>query len=335
MGRWLAALLLLAAGLAGAAEPVAPREHRRTEDQTFLTYPEWFLVHSPAEYAEFVRENDPGAFPFIGHVRQFWSSYASVYRVTKESYPFNGEYHTMIMVIGVSTTVEYKLRSAYEVVLGRMTEFTRTGGRTPEDDYAARIAQDYVDFIRVQPWYEYDFMAKLRGLWTQVPALGPDMLRKWERRYALTTEWLIKAGYGWLIMKATKASFEQPVPVTAVLVDRLPDVAGKLPDLKVLERRPAGAVLVTVPRYFAFRQYAGELAARGAKFLEIAGNRGVILVTVLAPASWQSGAVLFEQPILTRPGTKRVALIVPVPLLHETLAAAARGEFEVEHVYDY
>ncbi|MSQ54594.1 MAG: hypothetical protein EXR31_04415 [Betaproteobacteria bacterium] len=335
MRGFLLACLLTAAAAAAAQEPVAPKEHRRTEDQTFLTYPEWFLVHSPAEYAAFVKTADPGAFPFVGHVRQFWSSYAAIWRLTRESYPFNGEYHTMIMVIGVSTTVEYALRSAYEVVVGRMSEVTRGRGRTPEDEFGARAAQEYVDFIRVQPWYEFDFVARLRGLWMQAPAFGPDMLRKWERRYALTTEWAIKAAYGWLIMKATKASFDTPAPLTAVLLDRLPAAEAGLPEMKVLERRADGSVLVTVPRYYAFRQYAAGLAARGARFIEIAGNRSVIMVTVLAPEGWQAGAMLFEQPILTRPGIKRVALIVPVPRLHETLAAGARGEYEVEHVYDY
>ena len=35
-----------------AATPV---EDRRPPDQTFLTYPEWFLVFSPAEYAAHTR----------------------------------------------------------------------------------------------------------------------------------------------------------------------------------------------------------------------------------------------------------------------------------------
>ena len=42
----LVALLALAAGLAPAAGPVTPEAERRGEDQTFLTYPEWFLVYS-------------------------------------------------------------------------------------------------------------------------------------------------------------------------------------------------------------------------------------------------------------------------------------------------
>ena len=88
--RRTALLLCAAAALAGlapqpprAAEDAgaiaAPPEHRRPPDQTFLTFPEWFLVFSPAEYAAYVREHTPTRFPFLGHVRQFWQSYGAAY----------------------------------------------------------------------------------------------------------------------------------------------------------------------------------------------------------------------------------------------------------------
>ena len=47
----------------GRAGPVAPEEHRRTPDQTFLTFPEWFLVHSPAEYAAYLAGEGPVPSP--------------------------------------------------------------------------------------------------------------------------------------------------------------------------------------------------------------------------------------------------------------------------------
>ena len=221
---------------AAAPLSVTPKEHQRGADQTFLTYPEWFLVHSPAEYAAFVKYRAPSDFPFLGHVGQFWQSYSAVNDAIKD-YSFNFGYHVMVMVIGTSTTVEYALRSAYETLIGRLTELTQTHGMTEEDRLGARVAQDYVDFIRVNPWYDYDFLDKLARLWTQTGWWGPDLLRKWERKYALTTEYAIKAVYGWLIMKATKASYEAPLLVTAVVVDRLPARIDKeLPELKEIGR---------------------------------------------------------------------------------------------------
>ena len=335
-------LLLLAAslgGLAMAQDPVAALpEHRRGTEQTFLTYPEWFLVHSPAEYAAYVKNHGADGFPFWGHIGQFWGSYSTVTRAASD-YPFNTRYHVMIMVIGTSTTVEYALRSAYETLIGRLSALTSRDTGTAEDRLAAKVAQDYVDFIRVKPWYEFDFTGALRQLWLHTDYAGPNMLRKWERRYALTTEYGIKAGYAWLIKKATRASYDVPLEVTAVLIERPPAGADQaLAQMKVLQRYPDGAVLALAPRYEAFGAQAVALAAAGADFREIAGNRSVILVSALVPQAWlpQPGdRLLFTQPILTRPGEKRIALVVPVAALSASLRRLAAPGLHLEHVYDY
>jgi hypothetical protein len=318
IGAVLLLITLLAHSFARAQAPVTPAQYRRGAEQTFLTYPEWFLVFSPAEYADFVRGHDPSDFPFLGHIGEFWQGYAAVYRATRGRYPMNWGYHVMIMVIGTSTTVEYGVRSAYETLIGRLTSLTRTHGPTEEDRYAARAAQQYVDFIRVDPWYKFDFAGTLTGLWKYTSLWGPDPLRKWERKYALTTEYAVKAGYGWLIGKLTAEAYEPPAPVTAVLLDRLPvaDV-NVVPAMTVLSRRPDGTVLATLPRYQDFTGGAIALSVRGIGFKEIAGNQGPILVSVIAPDSWSLdpalGHVLVTQPIITQPGFKRVVLTTPVP----------------------
>jgi hypothetical protein len=342
LGAALAALALLRPSLTTAAQPVTPPEHRRGPEQTFLTFPEWFLVHSPAEYAAFVKVHPPSEFPFFAHIRQFWTSYGAVTEATSHGYSLNFGYHVMIVVIGTSTTVEYALRSGYENLVGRLSELTATHGMTEEDRYGARVAQDYVDFIRVRPWYEYDFAARLCGLWAETRPLGPDMLRKWERRYWLTSEYGAKALYGWLIMKATKTAYEDARPDTAVVVDALPPgLEGDLPDLRVLRGFPDGSALITVPRYEAFKVYSATLARRGANFREIAGNgeKASILLTALVPVGWKPGGadetVLFTQPIITRPATQRVALVVPVGSLAVALNRLQMQGHELEHVYDY
>lgn len=334
----LAAVLLAASTAAGPVR--TPAELRRAGDNAFLTFPEWFLVYSPEEYAAFVAERPPSEFPFFGHLRQFWSSYGAVYQATRRDYPLNSEYHAMIVVIGLSTTVEYALRSAYENTLGRAGEATAAYGTTDEDRLAARVAQDYVGFIRDRPWYEFDFVAPLRTLWLDTPAWGTGPLRKWERRYALTSEWLAKAGYAWLLGRGSQAAYGAEETTTAVVLDRLPDgIESELPRLRVLERFPDGAVLVALPRYDDFKDHAAAVARRGAGFVEIAGNRGPILVTARVPSGWAPttpvASVLFRQEILTRPGRQRAAVTVPVAGLAELLRALERDGHALEHVYDY
>src|SRR6201996_3530443 len=50
----------------------------RPEDDTFLTYPEWYIVWSYQEKADFQQNHLPSGFPFFGAVRQYWSSYCCI-----------------------------------------------------------------------------------------------------------------------------------------------------------------------------------------------------------------------------------------------------------------
>ena len=332
----LVALALAASARADTDGPArhglrVPAADARAPAQTYLTYPEWFLVFSPAEYAALLRTDSPSAFPWFAHIGQFWSAYGQVIDATR-SYPFNREYHTMIVVIGSSTTVEYGLEGAYETLVGRLTELTAPPNATPEDRLAAREAQDYVDFIRVRPWYEFDFAARLKALWTETPPGGPHLLRKWERRYLLTSEWGAKAIYGWMIGKATHATFEAPRETTLAVVRDLP------PELAIPGVRRLGAegdmVLLELPRYQGFTGAATTLARHGVRFVEIAGNRGPILVSRVAPTTAPmppSARVLIRQPILSHPGLQRWVFEVPVAKLSGVLSDGG----PVEHVFDY
>lgn len=339
MRKLLLALSLLLACLTSAAEsPIAP-EQRRSVEQTFLTFPEWFLVHSPAEYARYVKQHPAHGFPFLGHVGQIWTSYAAVTEEqVRARYPGNAGYHVMIGVIGSSTTVEYGLRSMYENTLGRISWATASR-LTPEDEFGARVAQDYVDFIRKEPWYLYDFGARLKGLWSDTPLFGPDMLRKLERRYALTTEYLIKAAYAKLIKLGTSAAYEPALMTTQVVADHEPYDLADLPNVKLLRMLDDGRAVLELPRYYDFRLAATKLGLQDVQLKDIAGNSDVILVTVLAgshgTAAPPDSRVLFEQPILTEPGRKRVALVLRVSALSRYLVDAPRQGVEVEHVYDY
>ena len=78
-------------------------------------------------------------------------------------------------VLGASTTVEYGMKGLYEHTVGRLAEATRTGSAlTPEERFAAKVAQDYVDFIRIDPWYLFDFKSRLTQLW-QLPLAGESL----------------------------------------------------------------------------------------------------------------------------------------------------------------
>ena len=312
-------LMLGLSGLTLADDIKTPKEHIRTPDQTYLTFPEWYLVHSPTEYAEYLKDNKPSQFPYFAHIGQFWDSYSAVHNATKDTYPFNGEYHTMITVIGVSTTAEYGVKGAYELTFGRLTEATRTHGQTDEDRIAANEADKYAKFILELPWYEFDYLESLKSLWGDTAFFGPDMIRKLERKYSLTSEYIIKAFYALLIEKASAASFDAPIHQTAVITTE--------------------SDLLLLPRYRPFTYTAQKLAQTGTNFEEIAGNKGKVVLSLWATENWTADVLnattLFSQPIITQSGQHRYVLEIDVADLAEALRTISSSDLRLEHIYDY
>ena len=188
----------------------------------------------------------------------------------------------MLGIIGASFTAENIMKGLYEGSIGRVTEWLATRD-TPEDAYAVRTAQEYGTFMHTTPWYEFPFGAKLAGLWSQTPAWGPHILRKWERRFFLTAEYGSKAVYGWLIGAATGAAYApEDLRIHAWIEDAAARRVRRRPCPIDSPRRPDRA-----HRHDAALRGVhpdGARAARaGVRFLNIAGN-DEILVTAIGPA---------------------------------------------------
>ncbi len=201
------------------------------------------------------------------------------------------------------------------------------------------MAQEYVDFIRIEPWYEFSFLRALKRLWAETDLVGPRLFRKWERKLVLSAEYLVKAQYATLIKIASKAAYGDSE--TEILARAGNVTAAALEGeskIKVLQNFEDGSALLSLPRYDEFRDAVQDLADRGVTFKEIAGNDEILLTSVV-PAAWRydlpSGSVLFEKPMLTDPQQKRIAIGAPVPSLHTILSGLAERSFEVEHIYDY
>ncbi|MEO6522067.1 MAG: hypothetical protein ABIN91_10345 [Mucilaginibacter sp.] len=331
-------LLIDKAWLTTNQHPLTPKAAIRPPDQTFLTYPEWFLVFSPVEQADYFKNHTSTTFPYLKHVDQMWGGYGVMYDQIKGNFPFNTGYHFMIWVIAGSTTVEYGIKSFYETIIGRVTDTSPNDEMTAEDKFNADYEHSYVKFIEALPWYEYDFNHQLKLLWSNTLFSGPHLLRKLERRYYLTTELLVKSGYGWLIGLGTKSAYETASLQTVVVMDKLPaglDTTGVVHNVKIL---PSGMVQVNLPRYAEFNTAVNKLAENGVLFNEIAGNKGAIMLTILTDKSLNITAnykVLFTQPVFTKPGLNRVALVTTVGNLSSTVNALLDDKVTIEHVYDY
>ena len=56
-------------------QSVLPKEDRRDEINTYLTYPEWSIVHAYEDLAAVVRNSSESDFPYFSAIKSYWSSF--------------------------------------------------------------------------------------------------------------------------------------------------------------------------------------------------------------------------------------------------------------------
>lgn len=343
---WMTTPALLAVEPAEAAPPPAevaerPRReiagYQRPEESTFLTYPEWAIVYAAREYAGFVQDNDESGFPYWAYIGRFWQDYAMVVRATAD-YPFNGNNHLMLVVIGTSHTIEHAIQWAWENTAGRLTEWAAGWRKTPQDVFQARSAAEYAAFLDQVPWYRFPYGEKRAGLWATRSATGAPRIRSLERKAAFGLSYTIKQAYAGLIASGLEATSDSALTdihvwATGPVSDA---IAGEADTRLELDLAEEGAVFVT-RRYQVFSDMIPRLIERGLRFVEIGGN-DEILLTVLSNdeiAAPEGARVLFAYQIAAEPSLRRTGLIVRVAKLHEALPFLADGGAKLEHVYDY
>lgn len=313
--------------------------YQRTEESTYLTYPEWHIVYSSEEYANWLEKSKPSGFPYFSSIGQFWSSYCTVYKITGRQYGFNLGNHFMLWVIGTSFTVENAVKGVYENIVGRITEWISSNEQTDEDLFAYQMNKDYVTFIYDYPWYEFSFAKKFGDLWTDTNFWGPNILRKWERKAILSLELGVKTVYGGLIKLGTRALYgKAPTEVYARISNISDDIFVKNPLVKNVKLNDDDSYLVKIPRYRLFTEIVPKLASSGVQFIDIAGNDEIFL-TAIAPGDWEynldSGDILFKMKILTQLDSQRIAIKAPIKSLSSILNSLNTNGVKIEHLYDY
>jgi FAD/FMN-containing dehydrogenase len=319
--------------------------YEKPEGQTLLTIPEWYLVFNPLEYARHLRAGRPGdTFPFVASLTEYWSLYKRVLRASDGVYPENGEYLTMLRVIGVSTTAEYLIKGAYEATFGRLARWTSDGAKSLEDETIADAHAAYSDLIFHEPWYAFEFLPWVWKVWHDTSLFGPNLIRRTERKLAFSLEFIVKAGYAKLIELAAGSAYDAPQETVLAAVQ-----AGALADLqvdprvKVRQSASDGTHVISIPRWGPFTEIVPKLAQRGVRFLEIAGNDD-IAISVIRPGAHAAsstglprahGQRLFDSKLVSDASRIRSVLLVPVAQLSQLLRELPATSVQLEHIYDY
>jgi hypothetical protein len=316
-------------------QPMLPAEHRRNLVDTYLTYPEWSIVHAYEDFAGVLRQHGESGFAYADSILGYWRNLCSISATASSRGTITGDVRAMLYIIGISFTGEMGVKGAYETTIGRLTEWIRGPQPTPEDTFARGTAERYAEFLQQTPWYEFPFGEVLGRFWRDVPMLQGSVVRSLERRFALSAEYGVKAVYARLLAGAAALAPAQLTirSVVAGLDDR--DTTG---EIKLIERRADGSSIIETPRYRAFTTIILKLVGREKTLIEIAGNDEV-LVTILSerdidPLS-PNAQRLFQVPLQARPGWMRYGIVVPVKELGALARNSQSANAVFEHVYDY
>jgi hypothetical protein len=315
------------------------KDYARPEDDTYLTYAEWYIVWSYQEKADFQERHLPSGFPYLASIRQYWAAYCCSFSLVRGRYPFNAGDHVMLVVIGSSFSAEYALKGLYENTAGRLTEWLSSHEPTEEDLYAYRTARAYADFVHIRPFYEFSFWKRFKGLWSETKLWGPHPIRKWERKTFMSLDYALEAFYCWFIEAGTRATYGVEPPDTFAWIENASDATFvENPRVRKIKAVGPGAFIVAIPRYQEFTTIAAQLARQNVRFVEIVGN-DEILLTAIAPRSWSGsidrGEVVFSAEIPTQADYKRIGIKCPVSGLHAVLNALPNLGISTEHVYDF
>lgn len=318
--------------------PITEGGYRRNQANTLFTFPEWYIVYSFEDFGRFLDHGSESGFDYPSHIAGFWRSFCTINRAVPATGESLFDVKSMIYVIGVSYSAEYAIKGFYENTAGRVTEWIRGEMRTPQDDYARAVLQDYAAFLYTIPWYKYSFSDALHGLMA-ISAPTPSEVRTWERDFALGTEYFIKIGYAWLIQKALDASSDdEPREIMFVVSTLPPETLAKDPRIKLVRVLTPNWQLVQTPRYKDFTEILQNLLDQGQAIAEIAGNRE-ILITVIAPLMTEldekDAPELFSLDLDARPGFRRAGLRARVDRLGEISRDLKAAGVTIEHFYDY
>jgi hypothetical protein len=312
--------------------------YRRKENNTFFTFPEWYIVYSFEDFGRFLDRSSESHFNYLGHIFGFWRSFCTINRAIPPTGESLADVKTMIYVIGVSYSAEYAIKGFYENTVGRVFEWIRGETRTPQDEYARAVMQDYASFLYTIPWYKYPFRDKLDGLMA-ITKPTPSPLRTWERSFALGTEYYLKVGYAHLIQKALDANNDdEPRDIMFVVTTLPPDVLAREPRIKPIRALTPQWQLVQAPRYKDLSEVLQGLLDKGYGLAEIAGNHD-IMITVITPDAAKLDVKdtmeLFSLELDARPGFRRAGLKARIDRLVDiNRDLKARGAM-IEHFYDY
>ena len=320
---------------------IHPQGYARAQGDSFLTFPEWYIVHAYTDLAGVTARGTESDFDYLASITGFWSSLCGATWQASLSGPGSSDQKLTNYIIGFSFTLEMGLQGAYERTIGALTAWAADGRKTAEDEFNLALLKDYAAFLYQTPWYRFPFWNKLTVFWQETPFV--PSIRAVERRISLSLQYAGKSGYA-AIIRFLAGYDPADLTMRSVVAGMTPSDLATVPGVKVLSQVASAngtkGVLVETARYAEFDAFVRQLGRRpGASLLEIAGNHRILITIVLPEADTAvavfDGEPIFRLPIQSSPGSSRVGIDTPVRSLVGNVKRVEDAGYRFEHAYDY
>jgi hypothetical protein len=321
---------------------IADQGYARAQGDSFLTFPEWYIVHAYTDLAGVTGETSESDFDYLASIKGFWTSLCDATRQASRSGPASADQKATNYIIGFSFTAEMGLIGAYERTIGALSEWTTGGRKTAEDAFNAALLKEYAAFLYQTPWYRFPFGEKLRQFWRETPFTAS--IRSVERRGSLSLQYAGRWAYA-ALMGFIAGYDPADLTIQSVVGGLAPSDIEAIRGVKVIrevaDASGARGVLVETERYAQFDAFVRELGQHpGASLFEVAGSHR-ILVTIVTPKGTGAklaaadGVIIFELPIQSLPGSRRIGIDTPIRSLVEAVKGFEAAGYRFEHAYDY
>src|SRR5262249_18910748 len=142
---------------------------RRAEGDSYLTYPEWYIVHAYTDLAGVTRRSSESHYDCAAAIGTFWSCMCQSFATARSIGPVTLDQGVTDYIIGLSFSLEMAVQGAYERTIGAWTAFSRGDKKTLEHEFNQRFLDDYAAFLQQTPWFKYPFKAELIRFWRETP----------------------------------------------------------------------------------------------------------------------------------------------------------------------
>lgn len=262
----------------------------RPSDGTAATWIEWGNVRSSKQYAEFVQNHHSYAFDYIGHLRQHWQH---CYHYLKESIHDGASLKKVIFSDNFMMNVFILFSATLQCLVGWTTslpsqlvarwrhghDWRWVANLTKLERYEAQVEMEYCNFIDHTPFYMFDYLGKISGVWNAV-AKERGWLQKFSSGFnALfsSASLLAKAAISAPVRLLYTAEQNKEPDLVSILVK---DPQNHIREGQLISQTPDGHKLLLVPRYRPFTELCRRLSDDPSVELFEVGNQKTISVDV-------------------------------------------------------